>query len=93
MEENTPQQNTALNLGKTLRGTVVGVAMKDTAKVAVARYVKHAKYKKFVKQVKKYLVHDPENSADLGDKVVIRESRPISKNKHFVLVANETKSA
>ncbi len=71
--------------GKTLRGTVVGTSMEKTAKVAVSRYVKHPKYKKFVKQVKKYLVHDPENTAVLGDKVVIRESRPISKNKNFVI--------
>ncbi|MAJ97342.1 30S ribosomal protein S17 [bacterium] len=76
--------------GKTLRGTVVGVDMKDTAKVAVARYVKHPKYKKFIKQVKKFLVHDPENIASVGDKVVIRESRPISKRKNFVLESNES---
>ncbi|QSH39261.1 30S ribosomal protein S17 [Candidatus Kaiserbacteria bacterium] len=76
--------------GKTLRGTVVGVEMKDTAKVAVARYVKHPKYKKFIKQVKKFLVHDPENTASVGDKVVIRESRPISKRKNFVLESNES---
>ncbi|PCI28475.1 30S ribosomal protein S17 [Candidatus Kaiserbacteria bacterium] len=78
MEENTHK-------GKTLRGTVVGTSMEKTAKVAVSRYVKHPKYKKFVKQVKKYLVHDPENTAVIGASVVIRESRPISKNKNFVI--------
>lgn len=81
------EKNTAQ--GKTLRGTVVGAAMNDTAKVAVARYVRHPKYKKFVKRVKRYLVHDPGNTAAVGDAVTIRESRPISKNKHFVLVAKE----
>lgn len=84
MTENETQK------GKILRGTVVGTAMKDTAKVAVARYVKHPKYKKFIKQVKKYLVHDVANTAAVGDKVVIRETRPISKNKHFVLQSNES---
>lgn len=85
MENTTPQK------GKTLRGTVVGTAMQDTAKVAVARYVQHPKYKKFIKQMKNYLVHDKGNTAEVGDKVVIRETRPISKSKHFVLETNETK--
>ena len=66
--------------------------MMDTAKVAVARYVQHPKYKKFIKQVKIYLVHDPKNTASVGDKVVIRETRPISKRKNFVIETNETKA-
>lgn len=70
---------------KTLRGTVVGTAMKDTAKVAVQRYVKHPKYKKFIKRMKKYLVHDAGNTVAVGDKVTIVECKPISKNKHFTL--------
>jgi len=78
--------------GKTLRGTVVGTAMKDTAKVAVARYVKHPKYKKFIKQVKKYLVHNPGNTVSVGDKVVIRETRPISKRKNFIIEGSEGES-
>lgn len=90
MTEKTPQKESSQHTGKILRGTVVGTAMKDTAKVAVARYVKHPKYKKFIKQVKKYFVHDPQNTAAVGDKVVIRESRPISKNKNFVLESNES---
>tara|TARA_B100000745_G_scaffold130817_1_gene85264 strand:+ start:17944 stop:18189 length:246 start_codon:yes stop_codon:yes gene_type:complete len=71
--------------GKILRGVVVGTEMDKTAKVAVSRYVRHPKYKKFIKQVKKYLVHDEENTACVGDKVVIRETRPLSKNKNFVI--------
>lgn len=70
---------------KTLRGTVISAAMKDTVKVAVQRYVKHPKYKKFVKRVKNYLVHDEGNTAQVGDKTTIVECRPISKNKHFML--------
>ncbi len=71
--------------GKVLRGTVVGTAMQDTAKVEVARFVKHPRYKKFIKRIKKYLVHDKGNTASVGDIVEIQESRPISKRKHFVL--------
>jgi small subunit ribosomal protein S17 len=70
---------------KTLNGVVVGVAMKDTAKVAVQRYVKHPKYKKFVKMKKNHLVHDEGNTLSIGDKVTIEECRPISKKKHFII--------
>jgi len=68
-----------------LSGVVVKTAMKDAATVQVERYVKHPKYKKFLRIAKKYLVHDPGNTAQVGDKVTIRETRPISRRKHFVL--------
>jgi small subunit ribosomal protein S17 len=69
-----------------LRGTVVSTKMQDTITVAVERYVMHPKYKKFMRRTKKFLVHDKGNTAKDGDKVVIRETRPISKRKHFELV-------
>ena len=72
--------------GKMFSGVVVKTAMKDTATVLVERYTKHPKYKKYLRRSKKYLVHDPGNTAQVGDKVVIREIRPISKHKHFVIV-------
>ena len=78
--ETTTEQN-----GKILKGIVVKAAMKDTCTVAIERYVKHPKYEKYLKSTKKYLVHDAGNTAKVGDKVEIRETRPISKNKHFVL--------
>lgn len=78
--------DTKTRQGKVLRGVVAKAAMKDTITVLVTRYVKHPKYKKYMKIAKKYLVHDAGNTAHIGDRVVIRESRPISKNKHFVLV-------
>ena len=71
--------------GKTLRGIVVKTAMKDTVTVSVERYVKHPKYKKYQRRSKKYLVHAPGNSVSVGDTVVIVETKPISKRKHFVL--------
>ena len=73
--------------GKTFVGTVVKAAMKDTATVSVERYVKHPKYKKYLRRSKKYLVHDAGNTAKVGDKVAIRETKPISKNKHFILAS------
>ena len=59
--------------------------MKDTCTVAVERYVKHEKYEKYLKSTKKFLVHDAGNTAKVGDKVEIREVKPISKRKFFAL--------
>ncbi len=70
---------------QTFRGVVVKTAMKDTATVAVSRYVKHPKYKKYQVRTKKYLVHDEGNTAQVGDKVTIVACRPISKMKRFKL--------
>ncbi len=73
---------------RVLRGTVVSIKMKDTITVAVERYVKHPKYKKYLRRTKKFLVHDAGNTAKEGQLVDIRETRPISKRKHFELVTN-----
>lgn len=72
---------------QTFVGTVVKTAMKDTATVAVDRYVKHPKYKKFQTLTKKFQVHDPGNTAKVGDKVTIVACRPISKLKRFKLAS------
>lgn len=76
--------------GKTFVGVVVKSAMKDTATVSVERYVKHPKYKKYMKLSKKFLAHDPGNTAEVGTKVTIRETRPISKRKRFVIVPGQS---
>lgn len=82
----TEKQTTKEISGRVLRGTVVASRMKDTCTVAVERYVKHPKYKKYIRRTKKYLVHDSGNTAAVGQTVSIRESRPLSKRKHFTLV-------
>lgn len=86
--------NTTTHTGtrRVLRGTVVSTKMQDTIAVSVERYVKHPKYKKFQKRTKKYLVHDKGNTAGMGDHVEIRETRPLSKRKHFELITNLTKT-
>jgi small subunit ribosomal protein S17 len=66
-------------------GVVVKAAMKDTATVKVDRFVKHPKYKKYFVRSKKYLAHDPGNTAAVGDKVTIVATRPISKLKRFAI--------
>jgi small subunit ribosomal protein S17 len=79
--------------GRTFRGKVVSVKMKDTVTVLVERYVKHPKYKKYLRRAKKILAHDPGNTRAEGEVVTIREVRPISKNKHFKVVSEGTASS
>ena len=83
----TQNQTAPKTGGRVLRGTVVASKMQDTCTVAVERFVKHPKYKKFQRRTKKFLVHDKGNTAVVGQKVDIKEVAPISKNKHFVLVS------
>lgn len=73
-------QNTVLS------GVVTKAAMQKTIVVKVDRFVKHPKYQKYMKISKKYKVHDENGVAKVGDKVEIRETRPMSKDKHFTLV-------
>ena len=73
---------------KILSGTVVSNKMKDTIVVSVERYEKHPRYFKFVKRRKKFKAHDAGNTAEIGDKVQIVETRPISKEKSFKLLTS-----
>jgi len=74
---------------KELRGVVVSDKMQDTAVVAVSRYVKHSKYKKYMKKTSKFSVHNPGNMAKEGDMVTIRQTRPLSKTKYFEIVSDK----
>lgn len=71
---------------KVLSGMVVSALMKDTVVVKVERYQKHPKYQKFIKRSKSFKAHDAGNTKKVGDKVEIRETKPISKDKHFVVI-------
>jgi len=73
----------------TLKGVVVSTKMKDTVIVLVNRYVKHPKYKKFMSIGKRYKAHDFGNTCTLGDTVYIEECSPISKDKHFRVIAKQ----
>lgn len=70
-----------------LRGTIVSDKMQKTVVVEVLRFKKHAKYKKYMKLSSRYKAHDEERQYHLGDKVVIKEFRPISKDKHWIVVS------
>ena len=67
-------------------GTVVSDKMDKTVVVAVESHYKHPLYKKILKKIKKFKVHDPEGSCKLGDVVKVSETRPISKTKRWRLV-------
>ena len=68
---------------RTLTGTVISDRMDKTIIVQVKRKVKHPIYKKYVVQRKKYKAHDETNECSTGDMVLIRESRPLSKEKRW----------
>jgi small subunit ribosomal protein S17 len=70
---------------KTLVGRVVSDKMDKTVVVGVDRLYRHRLYKKVVKSTKKYKAHDEENACGMGDIVRIVESRPISRDKRWVV--------
>jgi len=70
-----------------LQGVVVSTAMQNTAVVKVDRYEKHPKYQKFIKSSKRYSVHNEGDAAVVGDKVTIKEVKPISKTKRFTIIS------
>jgi len=71
---------------KVREGLVVSNAMDKTAVVAVVDRVRHAKYNKFVLRTKKLYAHDETNDVNVGDKVRVMETRPLSKNKRWRVV-------
>lgn len=71
---------------RVLRGTVVSTKNDKTVIVKVERRFKHPVYKKIVKVSKKYAAHDADNKHQIGDHIVIVESRPISKTKSWVVM-------
>jgi len=73
--------------GRILSGIVVSDKMNDTCVVLITRFVKHKKYKKYYKVSKKYKAHNVGNTKKIGNKVLIRENKPISKEKHFIVVS------
>lgn len=70
---------------KTRVGEVVSDKMEKTIVVAITRRYMHTKYKKYVKDRKRYKVHDEDNECRVGDRVLIEETRPLSKQKRWRL--------
>ena len=79
------EQNTK-TIKRRLTGVVVSDKMQKTVVVEITRLKKHDKYKKYFKVSSRYKVHSPDNQYHTGDKVVIAETRPLSKEKRWVVV-------
>lgn len=73
---------------RTLTGVVVSDRMDKTVVVLVERAFRHPLYGKVVRRQRKFLAHDPDNSSKIGDQVEIKETRPVSKNKNWLVVRN-----
>ena len=72
---------------RVLQGVVISDKADKTISVRVERRIMHPLYKKFIRRSKKYSAHDPENSCKVGDRVRIRECRPVSKLKRWEVLA------
>ena len=75
---------------RVLTGLVVSDKMDKTVVVEVTRRVKHPKYRKYINRTKSFKAHDEDNAFKAGDRVVIQESRPLSRTKRWVVVGNAT---
>ena len=71
---------------KTYTGKVISNKMDKTVVVAVTRLFQHPVYRKTVKRVTKFKVHDEQNKCDIGDTVKIIEIRPLSKEKRWAVI-------
>jgi small subunit ribosomal protein S17 len=69
-----------------LVGEVVSNKMDKTAVILVERLVKHPLYKKYVRKRAKFSAHDQQNKCQVGDRVLITESRPLSKRKRWRVI-------
>jgi small subunit ribosomal protein S17 len=74
-------------------GTVVSNKMDKTRIVAVSDRIMHKKYGKVITRTKRYAAHDSDLNAAIGDKVLIRETRPLSKTKNWILIDILSKSS
>ena len=75
-----------------LSGIICKATNKNTVVVEVERNFKHPIYKKYIKRSKKYHAHDETDALKVGDKVMIQETRPISKLKTWKVIRTETRS-
>ena len=73
-------------INKTYTGKVVSNKMDKTVVVAITRLFQHPVYKKTVKKVSKFKAHDAENACDIGDTVIITETKPMSKDKRWLVL-------
>jgi small subunit ribosomal protein S17 len=80
-------------INKVYTGKVISNKMDKTVVVAVTRMFQHPVYKKTVKKVSKFKAHDEANQCEVGDEVKITETRPLSKDKRWLVLEIMGKSA
>ena len=85
-DETATQPTDERNARKVREGLVVSDKMDKTVVVSVEDRRKHARYGKVMRQTARLKAHDEDNTAGIGDLVLIEETRPLSKDKHFRLV-------
>ncbi len=78
-------------MNKVFTGKVVSTKMEKTVVVDVERRFRHPLYRKVIVKHKRYKVHNEDKEVKDGDMVAIKETRPISKDKHFILIGKVTK--
>ena len=76
----------ARNARKVREGIVVSNKMNKTIVISIVERVRHPKYAKFVSRTKKLYAHDETNDAQIGDRVRVMETRPLSKQKRWRLI-------
>ncbi len=86
MKDNVKKEKSILDRKRKNTGIVLSKKNEKTIKVKVEKWRKHRLYKKMIKFSKKMLVHDEKNEANVGDKVTIVESKPVSKLKRWQLL-------
>jgi small subunit ribosomal protein S17 len=79
------------NTRRTIEGVVIGDKMDKTVRVAIVKKVMHPAYRKYITRTTKVMAHDEKNECKVGDKVLIKEVRPLSKNKNWLVVTILTK--
>lgn len=76
-------EQTMKTAAKTRQGVVLKNQMDKTVVVEVVRRFRHTKYGKFIKRRVRYKAHDPDNTCQIGDVVLLAETRPLSKTKRW----------
>jgi small subunit ribosomal protein S17 len=82
----TPEATNERQARKTREGMVTSTSMDKTVVVEIVERVRHPRYSKTIQRVNKLYVHDEQNDANVGDRVRVMETRPLSKQKRWRLV-------
>lgn len=86
VEKNKVQSSSVEKNLRTLTGVVISEKMAKTIAVSIEDMVKHPVYGKYIRRTTTLFAHDEENVCNIGDRVLIRESRPISRRKNWELI-------